>query len=89
MTKKHLFNKDYCGEEICDVDRDVSEVFDSRITPAIESVPVDEHGLHKGKFRITVTWCSEDDCDCIGFEHQFNCKNHWTNQPNPEDNIPY
>lgn len=46
MTKIRLFHKEYCGEEICDVDRDVSEAFDSRMTPAIEKVAVDEHGFH-------------------------------------------
>lgn len=89
MSKEYLFRKEYSGEEICDIDRDISEVFDARMTPAIDKVPVDEHGLHSGKFRISVVWCSEGDCDCTGFDHRFDCHNHWTKQPNPEDNIPF
>lgn len=91
MTKEYLFRKEYCGEEICDIDRDITEVFDDRMTPAIAKVPVDEYGMHAGKFRITVVWCSEDDCDCTGFEHSGNCHNHWSNNPNQDGsyNVPY
>jgi hypothetical protein len=71
--------KNYCGEEIADVDRDVSECFDI--------ITVDEHGFHKGEFKITVEWIADGECWCTGFKHQTSCKNHWANDPKGE--VPY
>ena len=74
--KKYLFNRDYSQSEIPSIG--------SEVAAAIETI---SHTT--GKLRVKIIWCSEDDCDCTGIWHQRNCKNHWTNQPNPEENIPY
>jgi len=74
--KKDIFFKEYSGEELCDVDRDVSEAFDD-FNESMIGIPTDEYNFIKGKFRVEITWCSEDDCDCTGFEHRDDCP-HWT-----------
>ena len=55
MTKE-IFKKEYSGEEICDVERDVIEAFNPDYNPAAGEVPVDKHGFQEGTFTITVTW---------------------------------
>ena len=87
--KISLLCKEYIGEDIADISRDVQEAFHSGITPNIDKCTTDENNTHTGKFRVSIIWCSEDDCDCTGFQHRNNCQNHWSNQPNPKDNIPY
>lgn len=51
-----LFEKKYDGESIVDSYRDFSEAFDERFTPEMKAVPSDEHGFHKGTFKITIEW---------------------------------
>ena len=51
-----LLNRDYDGENVVDAIRDLMEAFDERFTPDAVAIPKDEHGFHKGKFNVTVTW---------------------------------
>ena len=81
-----LLYKKYCGEGIADVDRDVSECFSS-LSENVVNIPADEHGFHRGEFKVTVEWVADDRCWCTGFEHQTSCKNHWTNHPDGQ--VPY
>ena len=62
MTKVTLLNKDYCGEGIVDIERDVSEALDENFTPALLDVELDDYSIPKGKFKVTVVWCSDDVC---------------------------
>ena len=55
-----LLKKTYCGESLCDVDRDVSEVFDPDFTPQAANIPRDEHGFSKGSFIVTVEWRNDE-----------------------------
>ena len=91
MTKETVLFKEYEGENISDIQRDIHEMFDSRINPNVDTCEKDEQGIHTGKFRVSVIWCSENDCDCTGFEHYQDCQNHWSNNPNPDVSydIPY
>lgn len=56
MTTVTLLDKQYDGESIVDVGRDVHEAFDGRFTPAMEKIPSDEHGIPHGTFRVQITW---------------------------------
>lgn len=51
-----LLDKQYDGESIADVERDVYEAFDGRFTPAMDSIPTDAHGISKGTFTVTIKW---------------------------------
>ena len=54
-----ILNKTYSGEEICDIDRDVSEMFNEEYDPTVAQIPKDEHGFHKGTFKVKVEWIPE------------------------------
>lgn len=54
-----LFKKEYDGESIHDLSRDIMESFDSRFNPEIKSVPQDENGFQTGTFIVTVQWINE------------------------------
>lgn len=54
--KLELLNKDYDGESICDVSRDVSEAFLPEFTENAGKIPVDEYGFSLGKFTVLITW---------------------------------
>ena len=51
-----LFKKEYDGESIVDIDRDVSECFDTRFNPAAAQIPQDKHGIQQGKFTVQISW---------------------------------
>lgn len=56
-----VWKKDYDGESLYDLDRDISEAFQTAYNAKMAQVPVDEHGLHKGTFTVTVQWKDEDE----------------------------
>lgn len=51
-----LFEKEYDGESIVDMFRDVSESVDSEYNPIVGTIPTDEHGFQKGSFKVTIEW---------------------------------
>lgn len=51
-----LLNKRYSAEELCDVQRDVLEAFDSDFTPQAAGIPQDEHGFETGTYTVIVKW---------------------------------
>lgn len=55
-TLMELFKKEYDGESIADVSRDVWESLDKRFNILAESIPEDEYGFQKGKFIVTVEY---------------------------------
>jgi len=55
-----IFKQEYDGESIYDVDRDVSEAFDSKFNPIVGTIPTDEHYIQKGTFTILITWSDEE-----------------------------
>jgi len=54
------FEKEYDGESIYDVYRDVSEAFDSRYNPILETIPTDEHYIQTGTFKVLITWSPDE-----------------------------
>lgn len=51
-----ILEKTYYGESIVDLERDVSEMFNEEFDPTVATIPKDEHGFHKGEFKVTVEW---------------------------------
>lgn len=64
LTKEtELFRKEYDGESIVDMNRDVSECLDSDFNPILKDIP-DMEGTPDfwgGKFVVTVTWKPDDE----------------------------
>ncbi len=56
MPAKEIFRKHYSAEELCDLDRDVSEVFDPVYNPAMKDIPQDEYGFQAGSFEVSIIW---------------------------------
>ena len=54
-----LHQKDYDGESLYDLSRDIHECFNSDFNPPALEIPQDEYGFHKGTFRVTVEWIPE------------------------------
>lgn len=55
-----LHQKDYDGESLHDLGRDVEECFNVDFNPPAMEIPTDEYGFHKGTFRITIEWIPEE-----------------------------
>lgn len=60
-TGSEIFRKEYGGDDINDLERDVSEAFDADYNQAAKVMTYDEHGFIKGKLVVTITWVPEDD----------------------------
>lgn len=58
---KTLFSKEYDGESLCDVARDVMESFDERFNPKAADIPVDENFIPEGRYIVTVQWTPYED----------------------------
>lgn len=56
-----ILSKQYDGESIVDMYRDVAEAYNERFTPALATIPRDEHGFHKGTFKVSIVW--QDDAE--------------------------
>ena len=54
-----IFKKDYDGESVVDMDRDISECLDGNFNAIAYTIPKDEHGFHVGNFKVTVEWETE------------------------------
>lgn len=57
---KILFEKDYDGESLYDLGRDISEATDENYNSALNDIPQDEYGFQKGKFTVTIKWSPEE-----------------------------
>lgn len=55
----NIFEKEYDGESLYDVQIDVIESFDGRFNPLAKNIPQDEHGFQIGKFKVTIEWNKE------------------------------
>lgn len=58
-----LFEKDYDGESIVDLGRDISECFDERFNPVAASIPEmeDSPGFYSGTFKVSVVWVPDSE----------------------------
>lgn len=55
-----IFDKTYCGEGIIDLPEDIGEAFFDE-NPIMKNVPKDEHGIHTGRFKVTIEWFEDED----------------------------
>lgn len=53
---KTIFSKEYDGESLYDVGRDIHEAFDSAFNPLAKDIPQDENGFQEGEFIVTIQW---------------------------------
>ncbi len=58
--QNEIFKKEYDGESLYDIQRDVHEAFDSRFNPLAEQIPQDEYGFQQGTFTVTITWSPDE-----------------------------
>lgn len=58
-----VFKKEYDGESIVDLGRDISEAILAEYNPVINVIPVDTYGLQKGTFTVTIVWTEEPSHD--------------------------
>ena len=56
-----LHKKDYSGESLVDLSRDVEECFNGDFNPPALEIPTDQYGFHKGTFRVTVEWIPDNE----------------------------
>ena len=54
-----LFEKDYDGESLYDLSRDMHEAFNEDFNPISKTIPSDEYGIHLGTFKVTIEWIPE------------------------------
>lgn len=60
MKLRHqLFNREYSSEELCDVERDVSEALSEEYNLFVANIPKDEHGFHRGAFEVSIVWIND------------------------------
>lgn len=59
----NIFEKEYDGESIVDLSRDISECFDERFNEAVKKIPEmkDSPGFWAGKFVVSVTWKPDEE----------------------------
>lgn len=53
---KTIFSKEYDGESLYDVSRDIHEAFDAAFNPLVKDIPQDEHGFQEGQFIVSIQW---------------------------------
>ena len=51
-----LFEKNYDGESIVDLERDVSEALQEDFNEKLVNIPKDEYGFQQGNFKVTIEW---------------------------------
>jgi hypothetical protein len=56
-----LFKKNYDGESIVDLGRDIYEAFDDKFNKKASLIPSDEYGFHLGEFVVTINWIPDTD----------------------------
>lgn len=54
-----VFKKEYDGESIVDLGRDIYEALDTAFNPVIDLIPVDSYGFQKGTFTVAIVWSEE------------------------------
>ena len=74
MSKETIYYQELSDKEMRTPG--INEWEDLIMTRQYDELPTDKKGYVKGKFRVSVVWCSEDDCDCTGFQHHQDCP-HW------------
>lgn len=58
---KTIFHKEYDGESLYDLGRDIHEAVDSTFNPLAQDIPQDENGFQEGKFIVSIQWTPYED----------------------------
>lgn len=58
-----VFKKEYDGESLFDLGRDISEALVKEFNPVIDLIPVDTYGFQKGTFTVNIVWSEDTDHD--------------------------
>ena len=54
-----VFEKEYDGESLYDLDRDIAESLDEAYNEIVKEIPTDEHGFQLGTFKVQISWSEE------------------------------
>lgn len=57
----NIFEKEYDGESIYDLQRDVIEAVDASFNPMVNDIPQDDHGFQLGTFTVKIEWRLNDE----------------------------
>ena len=57
---KLIFKKEYDGNSLVDVQKDMFEFLCAETNENMKDVPVDEYGVSKGTYKIKITWESDE-----------------------------
>jgi U3 small nucleolar ribonucleoprotein component len=60
---KTVLIKEYDGESMVDMERDLSEALDENYNQVMRDIPKDEYGIHQGMFVICLKWIEGDATD--------------------------
>lgn len=55
-----VFEKEYDGESLYDLGRDIAEAIDVTYNPIVEEIPQDEYGFQLGTFKVIIEWSKEE-----------------------------
>lgn len=55
-----IFEKEYCGESLPDVGRDVEEAFDPDFNSLVRQIHCDSSFFMKGTFKVTIEHLEEE-----------------------------
>lgn len=55
-----LFKESYDAEELCDLERDISEALSGQYNIAMELLPTNDQGFTRGSFEVTVIWRDDE-----------------------------
>ena len=56
MSNITVFTKQYDGESLYDLGRDIAECFDPKYNEVVKEVPQDQYGFQSGTFTVTISW---------------------------------
>jgi len=56
-----IFTKEYNGEELHDIERDISEAFDPAFNHRVIDIPVNDAEMQSGTFTISIDWDEDED----------------------------
>ena len=56
-----IFDKDYSGESLNDLGRDIDEAFDPMFNPIVRSLVTDENGFVSGSFKVVVYYQDDEE----------------------------
>lgn len=60
MNHLKILEKEYDGESLYDLERDVSEALIAEYNPVIMDIPQDEYGIQYGTFKVTIEWSNNE-----------------------------